>query len=91
MLSYHSLHRLASSIRSEVERRLCPLFAGGVPFSPCLQVYCDTINFWHCVIKRSKGVTTGTTHLHWLAPRLDLWDQLHTPLNEAVEALRLSL
>jgi len=80
---YKLLHKTTSDIRRDVEAHLRTLNAGEIPWSPRLQVYCDTIEYWLHVVKLRKNVNTSRKAFKRLARRLHLYKGYHVDLEYA--------
>ena len=81
--TYDGLHQDTSSARLEIEGKLHTRCVGQVPWSPQLQTYRDTINFWKRIIKLRKGVNTSQTVLKELAKRLRIYSGFYADLSSA--------
>ena len=57
--SYELLHKTTSDIRRDVAAHLRTLNAGEIPWSPRMQVYRDTIEYWIRVVRLRKNVNTS--------------------------------
>jgi hypothetical protein len=44
--AYNQLHTMTNAIQLDVESGLRKIWHGGKPWSPKLQIYCDTIELW---------------------------------------------
>ena len=86
--TYEVLHETSTSLRLSVEQNLCHTRAGLVPWSPKLQVYRDTIDFWRRVVKLRQGVSTSHTVLKRLACKLSLYKGEHSDLSSAILHLK---
>ena len=83
MRSYELLHKTTSDIRRDVEDHLRTLNAGEIPWSPRLQVYRDTIEYWLRVVNLRKHVNTSRKALKRLARRLHIYKGYHVGLEYA--------
>ena len=61
MEAYEDLHLDTSKARLAIESKLQFRYVGQVPWSPKLQRYMDTIDFWMRIVKLRKGVDTSQT------------------------------
>ena len=80
---YELLHKTTSDIRRDVEAHLRTLNAGEVPWSPRIQVFRDTIEYWLRVVKLRKNVNTSRKALKRLARRLHIYKGYHVGLEYA--------
>ena len=76
---YELLHKTTSDIRRDVEGHLRTLNAGEIPWSPILQVYRNTIEYWLRVVK----LHTSRKALKRLARRLHIYKEYHAGLEYA--------
>lgn len=76
------------AICCDIDRRLCHIFAGKLPWSPRLWKFCDVISYWHRIICLCKGVLTSREYLLRLASKLDLFDGYSATLDEAILKLQ---
>ena len=83
MRSYNLLHKTTGDIRQDVEDHLRTLNAREIRWSPRLQVYRDTIEYWLQVVKLRKHVKTNWKALKQLAHRLQIYKGYHVGLKYA--------
>eukprot|EP00536_Pseudo-nitzschia_multiseries_P011037 jgi/Psemu1/27664/gm1.27664_g len=86
--TYEVLHKTSASLWFSVEQHLCHIHAGMIPWSPQLQVYRDTIDFWQRVVKLRQGVFTSHTVVKHLACKLSLYKGEHCDLPTALLHLK---
>jgi hypothetical protein len=60
---FNRLHLETKEVRSRVERKLWKLFMGGVPWSPKLQIYRDTIGLWQMIVKKRKQIKVSVKRI----------------------------
>ena len=65
-----SLATEIEKIQMEVEKSLGQFFSGAVPWSPTLQIHCNQINYWHCVLWIKTGVLTSKNAIKKLSIKL---------------------
>ena len=85
---YNDLHQTTTDIRLDVEKNLRKIRTGGVPYSPRLQRYRDTISYWERIVKLKKSVSTSRNQLKRLATKLHLFTGFHVTLEFAQEQVR---
>ena len=90
MEAYEGLHQDTSKVRLLIESKLQSRYVGQVPWSPKLQKYMATIDFWTRIVKLRKGVDTTQTELRRLFRKLGVYSALHADLPSAVLQLKLA-
>jgi hypothetical protein len=60
---HNKLNREDTAIRKEVESKLRKSCMGGVPWSPPLQLFCDTIELWATLVRRKKQVRASVKRI----------------------------
>ena len=70
--AYDSFHSALDHLRLSTERELRPNFSGAQAWSPRLQRYRDTIEYWRRVVRLKQGVAASRCALRRLRLRLRL-------------------
>ena len=60
---FNRLHLESKEVRSTVETKLRKLFMGGVPWSPKLQIYRDTIELWQLIVKKRQRMKVSVKRI----------------------------
>ena len=87
---FNSIQSLHASIRSTIEQGLRRLRMGGIPWSPKLQRYRDTIEIWWMVVRKRRNVHVSTKRIRRFIRRLGLTNALRVPLPFAERELKMA-
>ena len=86
--AYNNLHKTTTNIRLDVEKHLRILRMGGIPYSPRLQLYRDTISYLDRIVKLQESVSTSRNQLKRLTKKLHLFTGFHVTLEFAQEQVK---
>jgi hypothetical protein len=80
---FNRIHSESNDVRKTVEAKLRKLFMGGVPWSPKLQIYRDTIELWHMVVNKRKRIKVSVKRIRRFMSKTGLWQALEYNLEGA--------
>jgi hypothetical protein len=80
---YDAFSQEDRKIRTEVEDKIRKLPMGGIPWSPKLQTYRDTIDLWRMIARKRKHIKVSVKRIRRFMIRTSIRDALTNDLDQA--------